>query len=153
MLLLSCFKGDAEAAAALEGLSKGQRRKVSLDWGRAAGVSFVADIALAELGRADAAERVVRRVGGAEVNDLLFAFDAIRFINQREVLAALAEKLNDRRQAVYPWSDDFYLRVADVALNALATKARKPLGVEVKSNHRYTDEELNRAYAALKGSF
>lgn len=150
ILLLSCFKDDKNVVRALESLNKGQRKIVTLDLNNRIELATTVDLALAEVGDKPALDRFLQRLAKGETNDLIFVFRAIRFINKKEVLAALVEKISDKTKAVYPWSDDFYLRIGDLAVNALATKARQPLGFVVKNNYRYTDQELARAYEQLK---
>jgi HEAT repeat protein len=153
ILILSCFKGDKEAVRLLESLDKGQQKKIALNWNNSVDIATGVDLALAEIGEKEAAERFVQRVGRGETNDLIFAFTAIRFINEKEVLSALVERIEDKRPATYPWSDDFYLRIGDLAVNALAEKAQKPLGISIKNNYRYSDEELEKAYSILRIHF
>jgi hypothetical protein len=150
ILLLSCFKNDKDVIQALESLDKDRRKTVTVDWNNYVDLATTVELALTEIGNKAALERFVQRLAKGEVNDLVFAFRAIRFINNKEVLAALVEKINDKRKAVYPWSDDFYLRISDLAVNALAKKARQPLEIVVQDNYRYTDRELERAYELLK---
>lgn len=150
ILLLSCFKDDKDVIRALESLDKERRKTVTVDWNIYVDLATTVELALAEIGNKPALERFLQRLAKGEVNDLVFAFRAIRFINNKEVLAALVEKINDNRKAVYPWSDDFYLRISDLAVNALVKKARQPLEIVVQNNYRYTDRELERAYELLK---
>ena len=150
ILLLSCFKDDKDVVRALESLDKGQRKMVTLELDNRVDLATTVELALTEVGNKVALERFLQRLAKGEVNDLVFAFRAIRFINNKEVLAVLVEKINDKRKAVYPWSDDFYLRISDLAVNALVKKARQPLEVVVQNNYRYSDRELERAYELLK---
>ena len=150
ILLLSCFKDDKDAIRALEGLGKGQRKTVALDFSNQVDLATSVDLALAEIGNKPALDRFLQRLEKGEENDLIFALRAIRFIDKREVLAALVEKTKDKRIAVYPWSDDFYLRISDLAVNAVTKKARQPLEIVVHDNYRYSDRELKRAYELLK---
>jgi hypothetical protein len=150
ILLLSCFKDDKNIIRALESLDKDRRKTVTVDWNNYVDLATSVDLALAEIGNKSALERFLQRLAKGEANDLVFAFRAIRFINNKEVLAALVEKIGDKRKAVYPWSDDFYLRISDLAVNALAKKARQPLEIVVQNNYRYSDRELERAYELLK---
>lgn len=150
ILLLSCFKGDKEVTRALEAVRKKSHRKVNLDWSNRIDIATCIDITLAEIGHQDASGRLLRRIAIGEVNELVFMFRAIRFINEQGVLAALLERIKDKRPAIYPWSDAFYLRIGDLAVNALAQKAQKSLDIPVKTNYRYSDEELEKAYSLLR---
>lgn len=150
ILLLSCFKDDKDVIQALESLDKDRRKTVTADWNNYVELATAVDLALAEIGNRAALERFLQRLAKGEVNDLVFAFRAIRFINDKEVLAALVERINDRRKAVYPWSNDFYLRISDLGVNALAKKAHQALEMVVQNNYRYSDRELDRAYELLK---
>jgi HEAT repeat protein len=150
VLLLSCFKNDKDVVRTLESLDKGQHKTVTLDLSTRVDLALTVDLALAEIGNKQALDRFLQRLAKGEINDLVFSFRAIRFVNNKEVLAVLVEKVNDKRKAVYPWSDDFYLRISDLAVNALTKKAQQPLEIVVQNNYRYSDQELARAYELLK---
>ena len=110
------------------------------------------EIALARLGDGTAAERLRQLLRAGEVPDLLLVLDALRFVDDREVLAEVAELLHDPRQAVpyTPYPDPRYLRVQDVALLALSCRFSLPADVAAREPARYSEERLATAYAWVR---
>ena len=68
------------------------------------------------------------------------------------MLAALVQRINDKRAASHPWSDDFYARIADLAISF---SPEKPEGLRsrCKRNYRYLDAETQKVYSILKSEF
>lgn len=151
-LLLSCFKGDREAVRALNARRAEFKEKQTFieTYSPNGDAQVVLDIALAELGQTLSVFRTVQHLREGKTQNLILVRDALPFINNQTVLAAVVERLKDKRVALVQAHGAFVSRVCDLMLQALRWKqtngSRRPRHVV------YTDSELAEAYAHFRSA-
>jgi len=169
ILLLSYFKNDP---AVIHFLRENRRlypqRRSNInalglpDSSRDVRVDLATDLALSELGDVKATGRLKKVIARAKIDDLLFLFGNINWINNRAILARMVELLKDKRRArnVAPThAPPYYARVCDIALKVFQYKTRKrpPSGVyqsfDIYTPQRFSDAELAVAYRRFKVHF
>jgi hypothetical protein len=151
VLLLSCFSGDPSIVK----LIAAKRKDLGThgDGGIHHGVPFnlSVEMALAQLGDAQAIMNVRTYIAEADVRRLFFILDNVKFVQNCELRPALVELLNDKRPVYEPVSHtDSVLRVSDLALTALTSTTPTLITRDQYKKRQYTDEELKSAYRDLK---
>lgn len=169
-LLLSCFKNEPTILSFLErrrktfpmspnAVKKGQGGEAPRD---TSSEVVTLDLALVELGRADALKRVKRLFTQKQTDELLDLLRYLKYVENKTVLSQTVELLKNKEQAeVVRTSHDNsildYSRVCDEALVALYKRAKLPL---TKKNQnfdyiapRFSDQELTQAYKRLNAVF
>lgn len=151
VLLLSCFRDDP----AVSRLIAEKRKYLGThgDGGIHHGVPFNlgVEMALANLGDAQAVAKVKLYIAKAEVDNLFYIFDNIKFVTSRELRLYLVESLNDKRPAYEPVAHiDYVLRVCDLAMTALTSTTPTLITRDSDKQRQYSDEDLKAAYARLK---
>jgi hypothetical protein len=151
VLLLSCFADNSEIRRLIE--EKRKDKGIHGDGGIHYGVPFnlSVEMALAEMGDPAAVGKVKVYIKEADVKNLFFILDNIKFVNNKEIRQNLVELLNDKRPVYEPISHtNFYLRVCDLALTALTLTDSGIMTANFEKQRAYTDEELKSAYQKLK---
>ena len=153
ILLLGYISGQGSAAA-LKGLkdrSGGQSTEV-YRWSPVVPVSFAADVALARLSDKPAADRVLSATKGGDLNTLLFLLYALRDIEDKQVLRALADAtLADDRPTSgdAPSGADLGIRLADVAAAQFVQRFDLSVAVDDTADRPLTDAELTAVRDAV----
>jgi HEAT repeat protein len=99
--------------------------------------------ALFKLGDKRAIRTVERSFRGDDVGGIVFAVEAVTYAGKKEYMKDLLRLLDDSRDAVRPapgW--DLYLRVKDIALNAIVQLSGAKPSFRVRNMILYTDDEL-----------
>jgi hypothetical protein len=151
VLLLSCYTDDAEILKLIVDSKK--IKGTNGDGGIHSGVAFdlSVEMALAALGNREGITTIKGYIAKAEVNDLFFIFDNLKFLTNREVQLELTELLKDKRPVYQPVSNlDFSLRVCDLAMTALTSRDASLITTNYEKQRAYTDKELLEAYSTLK---
>lgn len=154
VLLLSCFRGDAEAVELLK--SRRKEQGTHEDGGIHHDVPFrvAVEMALAASGDAAAVAKVKDYVSKGDTQNLFFIFDNAKFVKSTELHLAFLELLKDKRPAYHPFPhEEFAVRVCDLALTALTSTNPLPITADYQKLKVYTNEELEAAYTQLKEKF
>ena len=153
-ILLMGYVPGAASVAALNGLRErgaGQSTEV-YRWSPVMPVPFVADVALTRLGDADAKARTLAAIKGGDFDALSFLLYALRDIEDRDVLRALADAtLSDTRpaQGDAPSGADLGIRLADVAAAQFVKRFGLSAGVDTTADRPLTAAELAALREAL----
>lgn len=146
ILLLSCYKEDADTATFLSKLrSRSDDLLTKIENGsRVVKVGLCIDVALGACGVEDASRRLQGAVEEGEVANLVFLLETVRFIEEQALLRRLAGLLKDTRDALpgAPSGTGYYLRVCDIAVRALVPRLGLDVGFDASASRRFTDEEL-----------
>ena len=151
VLLLSCYTDDPDVLKLIVDSQKIQGTQG--DGGIHHGVPFdlSVEMALAALGNREGIVAVKAYIEKADVKNLFFILDNIKFLPNREVRLALAELLKDKRPVYQPVSNvDFSLRVCDLAMTALTSTDASLITANYEKQRAYTDKELLDGYTNLK---
>lgn len=151
MLLLSCFKNDQSVLQFLE-KQRNAKGTIKLEmYMPNVPISVCADVALANLGQKDAAERVARYIEAGELGVLYFLLKAARFTNGKDITAKLADLIRDNREIGPTCSHcETYFRVSDLALYAFGDQFGVDVGVNPQEFRRYKNEEIALAYERVQ---
>lgn len=149
--LLSCFSDDPEIRRLFDGRRKD--KGPNQDGGIHHGLSFNLSIemALSEAGDATAVDKVRNYIREADVKNLLFILDNIKFVSNKDIRKDLVELLNDKRPVYNPVSiGNFYLRVCDLAMTALTSTDPTIITGNIEKSSGYPDAVIKAAYTKLK---
>jgi hypothetical protein len=99
--------------------------------------------ALFKLGDKNATERVRASLKRRDIPSIVFAIEAVAYAGKKEYLSQLLPLLDDTRDArkIAPgWN--YYLKVRDLALNAIVEVSGIRPSFRLQSHTRYTDDEV-----------
>jgi hypothetical protein len=153
ILLLGYVAGEDSVAAlnTLRQRQAGQSTEVFV-WSPVVPVAFAADVALARLDDAAARARVLATVRDGDFDKLSFLLHALRDIEDRDVLRALAQAtLGDERpaQGDAPSGADLGIRLADVAAARFVERFDLSVGLDTTADRALTEAELIAVREAL----
>lgn len=154
MLLLSCFKHDE---AVLKFLKEQRQIKstIKLELGMPnLPIALCADVALSNLGQKDAIARVSLLIDAGETDSFYFLLKAIRFVENKEILAKLVGLAKDKKEIgpVCAHCSEIW-RVCDLAVYAFGEQLGVDVGVKPQEGHRYKDDEIRQASERIKAWF
>ncbi|MEM1050354.1 MAG: HEAT repeat domain-containing protein [Pseudomonadota bacterium] len=153
ILLLGYVAGDKTVATLNALRSKDADRSTEVfHWSPVMPVAFVADVALARLGDADAKGRLMAAVRGGDLDSLMFLLSALRDIEDSDILGTLAEAtLSDRRpvEGDVPSHADVDTRLADVAAARFSERYGLTAGGGPKADRARSDDELDAVRKAV----
>jgi len=120
-------------------------------WHPKASLSVSCDIALAELGDADAMKRYQNTLKNGKVENLIYTLYSVRWISRKEMLFGLLQMLRDNRNALPggPSGTNVYQRICDISLENLLARANIPLKTIAEEKINYSARELNAAINKL----
>lgn len=153
ILLLGYVAGE-DSVAALNQLREGgagQSTEVFV-WSPVVPVPFAADVALTRLGDEPAKARLLATIRDGDFDALSFLLQALRDIEDRDVLRALADAtLTDERpaQGDAPSGADLGIRLADVAAAQLVKRFDLSVGLDTTADRPLTEAELVAVREAL----
>jgi HEAT repeat protein len=153
ILLLGRVPG-AESIAALNelrGETDGQTTQV-FHWSPEVPVPFAADVALTRLGDPGAKARVLAAIGSGDFEVLSFLLEALRDVEDRDVLSALADAtLSDLRPTSgdAPSSADLGIRLADVAAARFVKRFGLSVGVDTTADEPLSEAQLDAVHEAV----
>ena len=153
VLLLGHVPGQ-NSVKALNGLRdlQADRKTEVYRWSPVVPVPFVADVALARLGDRQAMDRVLAVIRSGDFDALSFLLHALRDIEDRDVLTALADAtLSDERpaQGDAPSGTDLGIRLADVAAAKFVERLTLSAGVDMTADRPLTAAELRAVRDAV----
>ena len=103
--------------------------------------------ALVRLGEEDAKKEVSSLVRSKQIADISNGIDCISYAAKKDMFPILTTLLKDKRDAsnIAPSGGSYYLRICDLALNAI--NAHEPLALSflVQRGLRYSDSQLDEA--------
>jgi hypothetical protein len=153
ILLLGYVAGEDSVAAlsTLREREAGQSTEVFV-WSPVVPVPFAADVALTRLGDEAARARVLATIRDGDFDALSFLLYALRDIEDRDVLRALADAtLTDERpaQGDAPAGADLGIRLADVAAAQFVKRFGLSIGSGTTADRPLTEAELLAVREAL----
>jgi len=153
ILLLGYVAGEDSVAAlsTLREREAGQSTEV-FHWSPVVPVPFAADVALTRLGDRPAKTRILATIRDGDFDALSFLLYALRDIEDRDVLRALADAtLADERpaQGDVPSHADLGIRLADVAAAQFVKRFDLSIGVDSTADRPLTEAELGLVREAL----
>jgi len=153
-ILLLGYVAGKDSIAALNTLRErkaGQSTEV-FHWSPVVPVPFAADVALTRLGDEAARDRVLAIIRDGDFDALSFLLYALRDIEDRDVLRALADAtLTDERpaQGDTPSDADLGIRLADVAAAQFVKRFGLSIGLDTTADRPLTEAELHAVREAL----
>lgn len=146
ILLLGYVAGEDSVAALNRLRERGAGRSTEVfHWSPVVPVPFAADVALTRLGDEAARARVLATIRDGDFDALSFLLHALRDIEDRDVLRALANAtLTDQRpaQGDAPSGADLGIRLADVAAAQFVKRFDLSIGLDTTADRPLTEAEL-----------
>lgn len=160
-LLLASFRSTLDAGAIRFLERRRQSFRASTDARDTTSEVVSLDLALAEIGSAQAQQRMTQLFARKETNKLLEMLRFLKYVTNKAVLLQTVELLNDKSKAKEVTNTDgsplAHSRLCDEALVALAPRARLPLKFKMEYQGflapRFSDQELAQSRQRLRTIF
>jgi hypothetical protein len=153
ILLLGYVAGEDSVAALNKVRERGAGQSTEVfHWSPVVPVPFAADVALTHLGNEAAKARVLATIRDGDFDALSFLLYALRDIEDRDVLRALADAtLTDKRpaQGDVPSGADVGIRLADVAAAQFVKRFGLSVALDTTADRPLTEAELLAVREAL----